>query len=119
MTSVIRNSRTTNKEAIIAGLNDDMRTSLTGKCRMCSDIGALDANTRNTIIEHVMAFTDFNEDNDPYGEHDCSIVNVPKLNMNVMFKFDYYDAKSDMSYLSPDPSDPIKTVRVMTISMAL
>jgi hypothetical protein len=34
----------------------------------------------------------------------------------IMFKIDYYDVT--LNYLSPDPSNPEVTVRVMTIMLA-
>jgi hypothetical protein len=62
----------------------------------------------------VANFEAFSEDNDPYGEHDFGAVMVD--GKRVFFKVDYYDRAKE--WLSPDPADPAKTCRVMTILLA-
>ncbi|MCA9325927.1 DUF3768 domain-containing protein [Candidatus Saccharibacteria bacterium] len=62
----------------------------------------------------VRSFSDFTEDNDPYGEHDFGafILDGQKL----FWKIDYYD--TDLKFHSPDPADPDVTRRVLTIMLA-
>jgi hypothetical protein len=62
----------------------------------------------------VCGFDDFNEDNDPRGEHDMAFLEVDGV--SIIFKVDYYDAKLEMH--SPDLSDPGVTRRVLTIALA-
>ncbi len=62
-------------------------------------------------LSAVRVFTDFNEDNDPYGEHDVVIVTVD--GQKVMAKIDYYD--NELKFHSPDKADPAVTKRVLTI----
>ena len=62
----------------------------------------------------VKAFSEFTRDNDPYGEHD--FVNIEHDGEKYFAKLDYYAA--DMEGGSEDPSDPSKTVRVLTIMRA-
>ena len=47
-------------------------------------------------------------------EHDMGALDVQ--GHRIFFKLDYYDPK--MTYLSDDPADPTKTVRVLTIMLA-
>ncbi len=44
---------------------------------------------REAIITAIRSFTSFNEDNDPYGEHDFGSVSVN--GQSYYFKIDYYD----------------------------
>jgi len=71
------------------------------------------------IAERVAAFDSFTEDNDPHGEHDFGNFNYEGT--RIFWKIDYYDRTSfgtgrDMG--SEDPSDPAKTLRVLTIMLA-
>lgn len=65
-------------------------------------------------IALVGAFDTFTADNDPYGEHDFGVVRIE--GQSVYWKIDYYD--QDKNGGSPDPADPSKTSRVMTIMLA-
>ena len=62
----------------------------------------------------VREFSDFNRDNDPYGEHDFGALDV--LGQKVFWKIDAYD--KDLKYGSSDPTDPTVTTRVLTIMLA-
>jgi hypothetical protein len=72
-----------------------------------------------TRIEHHFAltqaihdFTAFDEDNDPYGEHDFGALNLE--GERILWKIDYYD--QSLGYWC-DPLDP-KCRRVMTVMLA-
>jgi Protein of unknown function (DUF3768) len=65
-------------------------------------------------IAAVKAFTRFNGDNDPYGEHDFGALDV--CDERVLFKIDYYDLT--LQAHSPDQANPAITHRVLTIMLA-
>jgi hypothetical protein len=104
----------------IAELNDRFRKSTLsldpvaispGRTFMTSGIRALGLVATVEITERVAAFDSFTEDNDPHGEHDGK---------EIFWKIDYYDRATfgtgrDMG--SEDPSDPAKTLRVLTIML--
>ena len=77
-------------------------------------VKALGADAIQRIDEAIAAFDEFDEDSDPYGEHDFGVIEI--AGHEIMFKIDYYDR--DLLYLSPDPSDSELTARVMTIMLA-
>jgi hypothetical protein len=56
----------------------------------------------------------FSPDNDPYGEHDFGAFCEGRD--RCFWKIDYYDFT--MTAGSPDPTDPQKTTRVLTILLA-
>ncbi len=100
----------------IAELNDLCRKSMGFKCRLVQTLGinALLEKDQSAIREKVELFNDFNEDNDPHGEHDFGafVHNGEK----IFWKIDYYD--HDLKYGSENPSDPGQTARVLTIMLA-
>ena len=112
----------------IAELNDRFRKSTLsldpvaislGKKLMTSGIQALGLAATVDIAERVAAFDSFTKDNDPHGEHDFG--SFEHDGNRVFWKIDYYDRASfgtghDLG--SEDPSDPAKTLRVLTIMLA-
>jgi uncharacterized protein DUF3768 len=65
-------------------------------------------------VRAVLDYTDFNEGNDPYGEHDFGRFTIDDA---VLFwKIDYFD--NQLKYGSPNPADPDITRRVLTIMLA-
>jgi hypothetical protein len=103
-------------EAIkIAKLNDQLRTTFKGgSVCMTAGIVALEEALRLRVFAEVCRFNDFTADNDPYGEHDCGLVEVDGV--SVIWKIDYYDPT--FSVHSDDPSDASLTGRVLTIMLA-
>jgi hypothetical protein len=99
----------------IRALNDELRRYHRGGIIVLTPgVRSLPAPTLQLIDDAVSTFSTFDQDNDPYGEHDFGTVAVG--DHVVMFKIDYYDL--DLRYRSPDPSDPGITRRVMTLMLA-
>jgi len=109
---------------IIAEHNDRFRSYLgvphfgefeiKGKHLVTQGIHNLSPEDQIMIIAGVRNFKDFNQDNDPYGEHDFG--KFSDNGHDIMWKIDYYDTQYE--YGSPDPSDPAKTRRVLTVMLA-
>ena len=99
--------------ATIALLNDLARVTLTD-CRVVITQGIAAMNDLDAIMAKVQAFNDFNERNDPYGEHDFGAIEHDA--QTVFWKIDYYDL--DLSMHSPNPADPTVTQRVLTVMLA-
>lgn len=101
----------------IAELNDKYRKSLGVPgvpFVFTSGISALPVEDRSAILEKVKTFNDFNEGNDPYGEHDFGSFEYEGNVIN--WKIDYYNPQ--MNAHSEDPADPSKTVRALTVMLA-
>jgi hypothetical protein len=78
---------------------------------MTSGVAASNAQTIAQILDAVRAYNQFGEDIDPYGEHDMGRFTVG--GEGYYWKIDYYDRNLQLH--SPDPADPLVTVRVLTI----
>jgi hypothetical protein len=101
---------TTQTTQSIAQLNDEFRKSRNAYIVITSMVKSLGSNASD-LLQLVRQFDDFSEDNDPYGEHDFGSINY---NGDTYFwKIDYYDYS--LKYLSPDPSDPTQTKRILTV----
>ena len=76
--------------------------------------GVVDFIKRNgseELVSKIRSFDNFNEENDPYGEHDSFVFDLN--NKEFFFKIDYYS--KDREHGSEDPADESKTTRVMTV----
>lgn len=103
------------KVAKIRELNDRLRKYGHGGMWLATiGISSLPPDDMRSVYEAVLTFDDFTPDNDPHGEHDCAVQTVGDL--KIIWKIDYYDRARQ--FLSPDPSDPKVTVRVLTVMLA-
>jgi hypothetical protein len=99
----------------IRTLKDAFRKSFTGGVvLLTAGIIAMATERQTAVLAAVQAFDDFNEDNDPWGEHDMAALTVD--GERIFFKIDYYDLTR--AHHSDDPADPSKTERVLTIMLA-
>lgn len=104
----------------IRGLNDAFRATSPppggGRDRVVITQGvqALGGDAIVACLNKVAAFDAFTPDNDPHLEHDFG--SFEHEGEKLFWKIDYYD--EHMVYGSPDPSDPAKTTRVLTVMLA-
>jgi Protein of unknown function (DUF3768) len=99
----------------IRSLNDELRQNLAGGIAvMTPGIAALGEEAVNRIVKTIAVFDDFCHANDPHEEHDFGSFEAE--GHTIFFKIDYYER--NLKYHSPDPSDPVLTVRVITIMLA-
>lgn len=99
----------------IATLNDKFRKSfIGGRVMLTAGINALPADDVAEILSRVRSFNDFTTANDPYKQHDMA--SFEYKGQRIFWKIDYYDR--NLQYLSEDPADASKTIRVMTIMLA-
>lgn len=77
-------------------------------------VEALGAHEVASLLTRVREFSEFSEDNDPYGEHDFGAFDHG--GERFFWKIDYYD--KSLALHSPDPADPAVTERVLTLMLA-
>jgi len=97
--------------AKLAKLNDAARSNAVNYTTT-RGVLSLSEQTISEIFSRVQNFTDFNEDNDPHGEHDFGSFTVD--GDKVFWKIDYYS--QDLKGWC-EPLDP-KCRRVLTIMLA-
>ena len=100
----------------IADLNDKFRKSLVtgGRTYMTAGVNAKGAEFVAKALVQVIAFDDFNADNDPHREHDFGSFELE--GEKLFWKIDYFDLAAEFG--SEDPTDPKKTLRVLTVMLA-
>jgi hypothetical protein len=95
--------------------NDSLRKhGWGGKVLVTNGIMAQGTEFAGAVLKAVQEFDSFSDENDPWGEHDCSSLVV--MHKRILWKIDYYD--KDGVYLSPDPSSSKLTLRVLTIMLS-
>ena len=103
------------KTASISRLNDMLRTQgIGGRVVATPGILNLGHETRANVLQAIKTYASFDQDDDPYNQHDFGAVDV--AGERFFFKIDYYDL--NLQFGSEDPSDPEKTTRIMTIMRA-
>ncbi len=102
----------------IQELNDLFRETMDGRLGravITSGIAqGFEPKQQQWIIEKVRQHSVFNEDNDPYEEHDFGTFNM--FDTKFYWKIDYY--APDMESGCKNPADPKKSFRVLTIMLA-
>jgi hypothetical protein len=96
-------------------LNDNFRsTFIGGRVHLSNGVSELPMDVKAEVLLKVRSFWRFNEGNDPYGEHDFGSFRT--RGVKFFWKIDYYDERCE--FASEDPTDPVKTTRVLTIMLA-
>ena len=107
--------------ALIAEQNDRFRTtwgadfSVPGRIMLTRGVAELSPAAKAIIMQRVQNFSEFTEDNDPYGDHTFGAFEF-KLAGNgyrIFWKIDLYD--KDYSMGSGEPADVTVTRRVLTV----
>jgi len=98
----------------IQQLNDQFRRQVGPDWYMSQGVAELSHDKKLQLLTLVINFNLFNEDNDPYGEHDFGQVELDSV--KYFWKISYYD--KNLEYGSPDASDPAVTRRVLNIMEA-
>lgn len=74
----------------------------------------MELEARANLLSSVRTFASFDENNDPYGEHDFG--SIIQNGCRYFWKIDAYD--KTLEFASPDPGNPSVTTRVLTIMLA-
>ncbi len=85
---VIKEQNDTFRRAVLTGIT----TRLVGRVVCSPGVATLSAEELAALGQAVACFTDFNDDNDPYGEHDFGAVEVG--DQRYFWKIDYFDRSS-------------------------
>lgn len=103
----------------IAELNDAFRKSpldrSRGKLSMTAGVNAHGPAFVARAIAALIAFNQFNADNDPHNEHDFGAFEID--GERLFFKIDYFDER-DPDLGAEDPSDPSVSERALTLMLA-
>lgn len=110
--------------AIIAEQNDRFRTTwgadftVAGQIVFTRGVADLSPASKTVIMQQVQTFSEFTEDNDPYGDRTFGAFEVEDegTKHNLFWKIDLYDTEYAMG--SNDPTDVSVTRRVLTILLA-
>lgn len=105
--------------AIIARQNDQFRAAmplggradLPGRLVCTTGIAQQGAEFLFNLQMAVAAFSDFSEDNDPWGDHTFGVITL--AGVKVFWKIDLYDENCE--YGSDEPENPERTHRVLTL----
>ena len=103
------------KAARIRESNDAFRrTFVGGTVLLTQGVDQLDGAEKSAVLRSIQEFDSFSSANDPYREHD--FVSVERDSVTYFAKIEY--CAPDTESGSEDPSDPVQTVRVLTIMRA-
>ncbi|WP_457936070.1 DUF3768 domain-containing protein [Mesorhizobium sp. 10J20-29] len=99
----------------IAALNDAFRTTfLGGSIYVTPGLQSLGEDFVKAVLLAVRVFSTFDNDNDPYGEHDFGSLTIE--GRKLFWKIDYFDPS--LIFGSENPADTKVTRRVLTVMLA-
>lgn len=92
----------------IAALNDALRTTFAGgRVQITPSVYALDDRLRGRALSALARYSSF----DPESEHDCGVF----IFAGFAFEWRIEYRAADGTGVSPDPTNPEKTLRVLTL----
>lgn len=95
-------------------LNDAFRTTFVGgTVCVTAAVHELGADFVKEALAAVREFDRFDDDNDPYGEHDFGSLHIGQH--RLFWKIEYFDPS--MLHHAPDPGDPEATRRMLTVML--
>lgn len=101
-------------------LNDTFRRcperglGVSGRVMLTAGIAAMSWGDKAEILRRVKAFETFDDNNDPWREHDFGAFDFN--GQRIFWKIDYYTP--DLKHGSPNAADPSVTCRVLTVLLA-
>jgi hypothetical protein len=121
MAQTNENRREAEINALIAEQNDRFRTtwgadfSVPGQIVLTRGVADLSPAAKAIIMLRVQKFSEFTDDNDPYGDHTFGAFefDIAGNDYHIFWKIDLYD--KDYSMGSNDPADVAVTRRVLTV----
>ena len=103
------------KRERIRMLNDQLRRHhIGGRIFITEGVMAAGPEGVAAVLQTISLANEFNESNDPYGEHDFGAVTV--AGQRIFWKIDYYDQR--IKSHAVDPSDANNCVRILTVMLA-
>jgi len=107
--------------AVIAEQNDRFRKTwgadftVPGRIVMTRGVADLGYAEQAQIMQAVQQYSDFTEDNDPYGQHDFGVFTIQSQGkpLKLYWKIDLYDR--DYTYGAVMPTSLADTRRVLTV----
>jgi hypothetical protein len=100
--------------APIRALNDDLRLHHRGgRIVATRGVHAHGLLFLAAVLDKLASPIVFNEDNDPYGEHDFGALTVSGV--KLFWKIDYFD--ESLTSAAVDPADPSQCCRILTIML--
>ena len=104
----------------IALLNDRFRKTIffrplrRGKLVLTSGVGALPDEQLKAVVRAIVNQKEFDAGNDPHGEHDFGVIQLPNL-PKCYWKIDYY-SNASMQYSTDDLENAYRVLTVMLAS---
>lgn len=104
----------------IAQINDKFRTAILqdthtnaarGRVFFTQGVASLKFDTQAKILRQVQAYSDFDPEDDPYGEHDFGMIEI-KDAPRIYWKIDYYEDAS-MAFGAEDKATAYRSLMIM------
>lgn len=96
------------RKSVLRGRRDD------GKAIMTQSVAALSGNTKAFIFSRVINYINWDTGNDPHGEHDFGVIQIPGV-PKIYWKIDYYE-NSKMEYGTEDKRNCYRVLVIMLAS---